>query len=63
MNANKEGKIKAKDKIHQVNKLFMCLLVFSFVSLTSFSKEKAWRVRDGVEKSFKDFKNSIWEAG
>ncbi len=47
----------------RLNKPFVCLLVFFMLVFTAFSKEKAWRIRGGINDSFKDSKGRVWEAG
>ncbi|MCH2576642.1 hypothetical protein MK131_17825 [Candidatus Poribacteria bacterium] len=49
--------------MYRLIKLFVCVLICFFLVSTGFSKEKAWRVRGGVQKAFKDSKNRVWEAG
>ena len=49
--------------MYRLIRLFVCVLICFFLVSTGFSKEKAWRVRGGVQKAFKDSKNRVWEAG
>ena len=46
--------------MYRLIKLFLCVLMCFFLVSTGFSKEKAWRVRGGVQKAFKDSKNRVW---